>query len=198
MTESDVQPWTPDHPPVVPPARLAGVVETGLIVDLRSSAAFAGGHLPGSISLAGSDRDLEQAGEALLDLARVVGGSVLYLMATQPEQARRLAPRLARATGTDVAGVVPVSALTSWASGGGRLRTIGRITPAELQDRAAVERMVLLQVGMGLRGIATRSAGMDSSPPMVVAAANDETTIMAASLVLAVGRDGPVLALEGS
>ena len=119
-------------PARMPDEGLAAAIESSaVVVDVRHASAFAGGHVPGTLSLPANKSFVTWAG-ALLPYDRD-----LYLIAddgsgaTATDAARQLA-----LIGLDrVAGWFGASALARWASGGRPLQQTAQLTPAQAAAR---------------------------------------------------------------
>lgn len=119
-------------PSVMPDARLTEVLASGaLVIDTRPAAAFAQGHVPGTLSLPFTGSFTTWAGWL------VPYGTPFYLVADGEERTRDLVRALALIGLDDVAGVFPTRAVEAWAAAHGPLQTVRQMTVAEARQAMA-------------------------------------------------------------
>lgn len=117
-------------PPFVEADRLAELLDgDGVVVDTRPTAAFFGGHVPGTLNIPLDGSFVTWAGW-LLPYDRP-----LYLLVDDEACGRRALRDLIKIGLDRVEGFVPVSAVGAWARGGGNIQKIDQLTPAEVHDR---------------------------------------------------------------
>lgn len=126
---------------------LQRALETGApVIDVRSTAAFAAEHIPGTINIPVGTSFVTWAGSLL------PSDRDLVVLADDDDRFQR-AVRLLTLIGFDhVAGRGGASLREAWRANGGRLETIARITPEELHD--GTQRLV-----MDVRGTTDWRAG---------------------------------------
>jgi hydroxyacylglutathione hydrolase len=131
------------HPSLLPDSRLADVLARGdLVVDTRAAAAFANGHVPGTINIPLNKTFSTWAGWFIpfdRDFYLIAGENA---EAAIVEAARDLAM-----IGLDrAAGYFEASALEVWQTSGRELATISQMTPRELAARMRVGDVAVIDV----------------------------------------------------
>jgi hydroxyacylglutathione hydrolase len=138
-----------DGPPILgglpEPARIADdrlseALEQGVVIDLRPSGAFAGGHVPGTISIP-LNRSFTTMAGWLVPYDRPI-----RFIAEGGDAATQAARQLSTIGLDRVEGYFETSALARWASAGGDLETIGRMTPDELEDQLESQQVHVVDV----------------------------------------------------
>ena len=140
------------HPGQLPDRGLAALLEDGaLVVDTRPAAAYAAGHVPGTLSIPLGKTFSTWAGWLVpydRDFYLIVDDSIGH---SADEAARALAM-----IGLDrLAGWFDTGAFECWAEGGRELETVPQITAAELAERLRAGEVAVLDV----RGRAEWEAG---------------------------------------
>jgi hydroxyacylglutathione hydrolase len=142
-----------DGPPVLgelaaPPRRPAAALDTtlragGLVIDVRGAAAYARGHVPGTISIP-LTRSFSTWAGWLVPYDRD-----FFLLVDDESCDGCLAEAVRHLSfvGLDhVAGWFGADALRAWTGRGGALETIAEVTPDELAERMAADDVVVLDV----------------------------------------------------
>jgi glyoxylase-like metal-dependent hydrolase (beta-lactamase superfamily II)/rhodanese-related sulfurtransferase len=112
--------------PVLHPEAVREVMASGaVIVDVRESASFAAGHIPGAVSIGLGGQFASWAGTLLH------AGDRLVVVAASEEKAREAVMRLARVGLENVIGVMQDD-LDSWRASGGDVVAMPRITASDL------------------------------------------------------------------
>jgi hydroxyacylglutathione hydrolase len=122
-------------PPTLDAATLEKLLASGaIVVDARSSRAFAAGHVPGTINLPGS-RSLLRWGGWFLPYDQDI-----YLIGdgTRPDVAATLARDLSLIGLDRVAGFFGDQVIAEWASAGGHVQQTPQMAPSELASRKDV------------------------------------------------------------
>lgn len=120
-------------------AAVKAALSESVLVDVRSTSAFLGAHVPGSLSLPVAM--ISAYAGWLLDY-----GHTLVLVAEDAEQAEQAARHLARIGFDDVAGYLSTT-LPAWAAGGEAFATVPVLGAAEVRDRLqSRDNWVLLDV----------------------------------------------------
>ena len=124
----------PPMPPSLSAARLAPLVEArATLVDLRSAAEFAAGHLPGAINIPLDRSFLTWAGWLVpYDLD-------IYLIAGDTGWAERAARQLALIGLDRVKGIFTAGSIVEWAATSGPFQTVPQMAVGELAARLARE-----------------------------------------------------------
>ncbi|MBA3316634.1 MAG: MBL fold metallo-hydrolase [Gemmatimonadales bacterium] len=133
----------PPRPVPLPAERVAEVLDRGeLVVDMRSSAEFATGHLPGSINIPFNNWFTTWAGWV------VPYDRDVYLFSAKPDgRQSELALRDLAMIGLDrVAGSFGLDALGAWTHAGRSLASFGRISARELAQRLDAGTAVVVDV----------------------------------------------------
>jgi hydroxyacylglutathione hydrolase len=192
----------------IPAEGVAEVLDRGeLVVDTRSSAEYATGHLPGSINIPFNNSFTTWAGWVL------PYDRDIYLISAKPEgRHSELALRDLAMIGLDrVAGSFGLDALGAWTRAGRTLARFGRISARELAERLDAGAATVVDVrsrseweaghipgvvNIPAGEIADRIGQLPSSRPLVVHCQGGTRSAIAASLLDAHGL-GQVLDLPG-
>lgn len=129
--------------PALSAADFAAAIHGGAVpMDLRSPAAFAAGHVPGSLFLQFGRQDLGERAEMF------VPRDSTYVLVMEPAALGPVAEKLLTDAGYQVAGHL-AGGLRTWTAAGHPLASLPTVTVQELQARlAAGERPDLLDVRM--------------------------------------------------
>ncbi|HYD53703.1 MAG TPA: MBL fold metallo-hydrolase [Gemmatimonadaceae bacterium] len=130
----DAQPRDGAHrvPSALPADSIAGALESGtVVIDVRPTAAFGSGHVPGSLNLPLGDSFVGWAGWF------VPYDRDLVLLAETEERAAGAASALARIGLDRVRGWVDASALEAWRRSNGTLQSVSQLSARELAARRA-------------------------------------------------------------
>lgn len=117
------------RPATLKPSQLPSILEQGApVVDTRPAAAFAAGHVPGTINIPLDGSFTTWAGWLL-----PYGGDVFLLVddAAGPNYAREAVRDLAMIGLDRVAGIFNADAIAAWVASGRELATVAQVTPAE-------------------------------------------------------------------
>ena len=123
------------RPATLKPSQLPSILEQGApVVDTRPAAAFAAGHVPGTINIPLDGSFTTWAGWLL-----PYGRDVFLLVddAAGPNDAREAVRDLAMIGLDRVAGIFNADAIAAWAAAGRDLATVAQVTPAEAARLAA-------------------------------------------------------------
>jgi hydroxyacylglutathione hydrolase len=194
----------PPDPPLLGDEALAELLGDGppdpsrgpLVVDVRPRAAFAGGHVPGTLNIP-LDRSFVTWAGWLLPYDRD-----LYLIVDHGGAGRAAARHLAGIGLDRIEGILPASAIGAWARSGGPVEATGVITPDELRDRMDSGESAIVDVRWEAEWKAGRIPGSVNIPlgmleerigelpagrPLVVGCAGGGRSAIAAGLLQARG-----------
>jgi hydroxyacylglutathione hydrolase len=161
----------PPKPHLLPGEQVLGLLERGeCVIDTRSAAEYATGHLPGSINIPFNNAFTTWAGwVAPYDRE-------IYLISAKPDgRQSELALRDLAMIGLDrVAGSFGLDALGAWTRAGRALAHFGRITARELADRLAAGTAAAIDVRSRAEWDAGHIAGVPNIPAGEIAHRMDE------------------------
>lgn len=134
-----------------------------VVLDLRPAMAFLGGHLPGSLHLPPPPA-LETLAPRVLPGDRSRDRGLVLLVRDQAQGEAAVGALEAAGFGGAVMALLPVSALSAWARGGGKLEIVPQITPEEAVDGLEAGAVKLLDVRDALAWAAGRIPGSTHLP----------------------------------
>ncbi len=110
-----------------------------VVVDTRAWKQFSSGHLPGSLLAPVDNLFSAVVGSYCPDGARV-------FLVIEPEKADEAVRELIRVGVDDIAGVIPPTALSAYAAAGGKLATVGEISPGAAKSKVGQPNVFVLDV----------------------------------------------------
>ncbi|MET8623841.1 MBL fold metallo-hydrolase [Kitasatospora sp. NPDC004669] len=175
--------------PALTAARVRSLIADGArVVDVRSTAEFAAGHLPGAISIALRDAFATWLGWLLPDDTPLV-------FVHSPGQDLAELTWQARKIGYDRLAGHLAGGIDAWTAAGGQLETIDLISPREVADRPVVDiRQTMEHTAGHIAGarhieLGTLTARADEVPAgAVLACGHSERAMTAASLLARAGQ----------